>query len=270
MNFTIYEPRDIQLKKYIEYFFHVNHDQTDNTFHMFPNGKSNIAICLEGLFSTYDNVGTKITLPRSVLSASCCSFHPLTSLGNVDIMGVQLHTYGIYPFIGNQISIVKDKLIDLENLWGKDFKSEVNVMKGVNDIHQRISILENYLLRNIKYDIPSELMEVVTIINNFKGNLTLEELFKNVKINERTLRNYFQKYLGISFKKLCRYTRFQSALEIYKHSTLPSIVDIAYELEYFDQSHFIREFKNFTGLRPKEYFNPNQKNRFYDYKINNS
>ena len=65
---------------------------------------------------------------------------------------------------------------------------------------------------------------------------------------------YLEKVCKVNLKKLAKTIRIQTTLKILLNDEISSLTDLAYENEYFDQAHFIKEFKEFTGLTPKEFF----------------
>jgi AraC-like DNA-binding protein len=60
--------------------------------------------------------------------------------------------------------------------------------------------------------------------------------------------------VGISPKQLGRIIRLQATLKMLLNQRTGSLTEVAYENEYFDQSHFNRDFKEFTGVNPKEFY----------------
>ena len=83
--------------------------------------------------------------------------------------------------------------------------------------------------------------------------ISLPTVQNELNITERSLERYFKQYVGISPKLYARINRFQTALETLRKSNFDSLTDIAYQNNYFDQSHFIRDFKEFAGTTPKHF-----------------
>ncbi len=74
-----------------------------------------------------------------------------------------------------------------------------------------------------------------------------------MKISERSLERLIKQYVGISPKVYSRIVRFQSGLQALRKNDFRTLTEVAYQKEFFDQSHFIREFRTFTGMNPKQY-----------------
>jgi len=75
-------------------------------------------------------------------------------------------------------------------------------------------------------------------------------------LSERQFERQFRKFSGFSPKLFSRIVRFQSALTQYGNNE-KSLTEIALETGYYDQSHFIHDFKEFSGYHPKQYFSGN-------------
>ncbi len=71
-------------------------------------------------------------------------------------------------------------------------------------------------------------------------------------ISTRYLNMLFTQYTGLPPKLFCKINRFQQSLVLVNNNE-EKLTDVAYSSGYFDQSHFIREFKQFTGLTPNAF-----------------
>ena len=102
-------------------------------------------------------------------------------------------------------------------------------------------------------------MDKITLINNVIHELKREDFFDNIEnvasrygITSRYLQKVFVQNTGLTPKLYGKINRFQNSLQLVaKRNT--SLTDIAYQCGYYDQSHFIREFKSFTGFKPSAY-----------------
>ena len=84
------------------------------------------------------------------------------------------------------------------------------------------------------------------------GHVSVTELCDHVATGERNLERIFRTYIGLSPKFFGRIIRFNKIFELVQIED-PSWSDLVFETGYYDQSHFIRNFKAFTGEDPTRY-----------------
>jgi AraC-like DNA-binding protein len=133
--------------------------------------------------------------------------------------------------------------------WGdllKEFQTERN-----GEISSVLSILLNMVTERSKEYRPDRMLhECIDAILLNKGNLEIKDISKRIGISDRTLQRRFQSYVGLTPKQFAKIIRFQSSLSMLNQSKKTQLTDIAYDTGYFDQSHFIRQFKVFTKQKP--------------------
>ena len=76
---------------------------------------------------------------------------------------------------------------------------------------------------------------------------------KNDLSKRRQLERHFKKQVGISPKQLGKVIRLQATMQKLLNQKTETLTDIAYEVDYFDQNHFIKDFKEFVGITPKQF-----------------
>jgi transcriptional regulator GlxA family with amidase domain len=101
--------------------------------------------------------------------------------------------------------------------------------------------------------IDSILKSTIETIFLTKGRVAINEILKDELPRRRQLERKFSQRVGISPKQLGRIIRLQETLKMLLNRRA-NLTEIAYENEYFDQSHFIKDFKEFTGVNPKEFY----------------
>lgn len=90
-------------------------------------------------------------------------------------------------------------------------------------------------------------------IQQNKGNISIEAITSETGYSERYINKLFSSHMGIAPKTMGKIVRFQSVIcSINKNSSI-KLTDVAAESGYYDQSHFIKEFKTFSGMTPKKY-----------------
>jgi AraC-like DNA-binding protein len=92
------------------------------------------------------------------------------------------------------------------------------------------------------------------MIYKSKGNIRITELAKQLHISQSPLEKRFRQAVGASPKKFASVVRLKNAIKEY--SPQNSLTDLGYEAGFYDQAHFIKEFKSFTGETPEIFFSP--------------
>lgn len=105
-----------------------------------------------------------------------------------------------------------------------------------------------------KNTIDNIVKSTIETIFETNGQFSVNELSKQSNINRRQLTRKFSSTIGLSPKQLSKTIRIQNTLKTLLTKEFTSLTDLAYENEYFDQAHFIKDFKEFTGLTPKEFY----------------
>lgn len=86
-----------------------------------------------------------------------------------------------------------------------------------------------------------------------KGSKSINTILKDNLSKRRQLERKFLKQVGMSPKQLSKVIRLQTALKLLLNQQSERLTDIAYESEYYDQAHFIKDFKDFTGTTPNQF-----------------
>ena len=120
---------------------------------------------------------------------------------------------------------------------------------------ERISLIEELLIGCLETPDPyvARAQQITRAILEGGGGLTVKELCALGGTSPRQLSRQFQSAVGLSPKHYSRIIRFQRALLTLSSQRVTRLTDATYAADYFDQSHFNRDFRAFTGLRPGQY-----------------
>lgn len=198
------------------------------------------------------------------LLLNCSNGNPLILAGTAERSGsvaikAQTEYFGIRFFPGCihyflQVSAkeIANQEIPCTDIWGNVLESIEYRLRSAGSIDERITITDAFLLdlrETCKREPDQRLLKALGIIYQRKGHLSVEK-DTSVGISPRTLRRIFDRYIGTSPKKFSKIIRFQSVL---RHMMLnpKDFSKFGYlDFGYFDQPHFIHEFKSLSGVTP--------------------
>ncbi len=172
--------------------------------------------------------------------------------------GIWFRPDGFAMFCNVPVKELTDRSIPLDTLMGSAFVDfvENNLVRG--DIPNLIEGLNVFFEKRLSHPQHAKKAYIASMvlrrIESLDQNIDLKTLASEYQVSPRYIQKIFMERIGLRPMQYQRILRFQRALDLLRnppqHGTL---TNIAYRSGYFDQSHFIREFKGFTGLLPSEY-----------------
>jgi AraC-like DNA-binding protein len=170
------------------------------------------------------------------------------------IAGVKFHPHGIHRLFGIPAMRLTNKRTRLKEIGGEELESillsEDNAMVGLGQ-------LEAYLLSRLPLQTGKEfrLFQALSQLHSHPELYSVTDLTDLLGISTRQLERKFNQVIGVSPSYYLRVMRFQKALVLIRSGEFSKYSDIAYALNYTDQSHFIKEVKHFSGMSPKKLYN---------------
>jgi AraC-like DNA-binding protein len=255
MKTVIISPKNEILKRYVQYFlFFKKDDGYFLNYTTFPNVNFCLALYKENSIS-YESKNInlcKITNGGSIKSRFY-GFHKMPFRvdinSSLDQICVIFRPSAIRAFTKESY----DDLMDSEGIFEELFASDKYLLEKIfeiNELDKRAAQLEHLLLKNLQNDISEKMKETLMLINK-KNIFSIDLLSKELKISEATLFRLFKNNLGQNPKSYLKTRRFRNVLnDILKPES--SLTDLAYKNHYFDQAHFINDFKTLAGSSPKK------------------
>lgn len=114
-------------------------------------------------------------------------------------------------------------------------------------------LFKNYFKGNIVRPPSSLTAHAIHLIRQNNGNVRNHELESETGYSRRTIYRQLINDIGLSPKALSRIVRCQSAIYNINHHQQLAFADLASDLGFSDQSHFLREFKKFVNATPVDY-----------------
>ena len=218
-----------------------------------PDGCVEIIFDFRDRFVTYLAAGATEVQPRSIIAGQLTSRLMIGPGGDTDIFGVRLRSESAFSLLGISMVEIRDQVVDLRDVLGAVEGELFEKLAAVEGLAERIEIFEKYLLTLNTRPVSTELSECVSILRTTNGSKAISHCATDLRWSERRLERNFNEQIGLSPKLFARILRFQSLLAMADKDNL-SLLDQAFAAGYYDQSHMIRDFRNFAGVTPMEYF----------------
>ncbi len=221
-----------------------------------PDGCMEMIFHYGDLYRQYTESGNSIIQPKSFVFGQLTRPLEIEPTGITGIISVRFQPQGFLPFATIPIKEMENRAVSLEELFGKEGLDFEQKMISAHSTSERIKEIEAFLFNRITNieTIDRIVKSTVETILTANGQLSIDELSKQTSINRRQLERKFSSTIGLSPKQLSKTIRLQATLKILLNKKFTSLTALAYQGEYYDQAHFIKDFKELTGFTPKEFY----------------
>jgi AraC-like DNA-binding protein len=203
----------------------------------------------------HPNVHMVIEQGRSAISGPHSGRFTRVIEGRGSVFGIKFKAGGFYPFVNKPIALIADRTISLSEVFGSAairFESE---LLAIEDDAGRMAIANEFLSARAPAPDPltAQAAAIVASIVDDRSVTKVEQLVDRHAVSKRALQRLFQQYVGVGPKWVINRFRLHEALEQLANGVPTDWATIALDLGYFDQAHFIRDFKQLIGRTPAEY-----------------
>lgn len=257
MNFNFAQPSKI-LTPYVRKYWGLENVLQDGEQHIqriIPSGLPELILYL-------DNVPIIAGKNRSIedrfsLNGQQNDYYDLVISGHLSIFSILFQPQGLSQFFNLPAGELTNQNVPLKYLNKKLNEDLQAKLMDVNSFEERVIIVENSLiglLAKNNFDFQ-RIHQTVELIRKTKGNIEIDLLAANACLSRKQFERKFMEYIGVSPKQFLKTVRFQAAIFIKANNQRMNLTELAYDSGYYDQSHFINEFKTLTGSTPKQFFN---------------
>ncbi|MFA5327056.1 MAG: helix-turn-helix domain-containing protein [Prolixibacteraceae bacterium] len=250
MKIEDFPPTDI-LKPFIK-TYRIIESQEELENRVLPNTSLAIAFRFKGV-NAYNTGTEKIHLPGITFSGLRKSVRLINYSKNTSTLIVLFKEYGASAFFREPLHELFEKSISLDCIIHPNELAFVEeLLTEAENNSQRVAIVEQFLLRKINHFKPDSLvLAAVSKIKSAKGLLRIKELTDELYISNDAFEKRFRKAVGSTPKQFASIVRMSYLIQ---HKTSERLLDIVFDAGYYDQSHFSKDFKIFTGLTPTEFY----------------
>lgn len=219
--------------------------------------------CVDLIFILADDIrrilptGEGVKQPRAMVLGQITEAFDVEPEGRVDSFATRFHPYGASAFLNVPLKQLMNKETPLAEVFGPGVSSELQRdVLTARDTEERIAVVERFLLERMKARRFKEdlVRRTVDLMLQTGGSTPIASLADHDPARRRKMERMFNERIGTSPKQLSKVIRLQTALRRMLDAKAQDLTGIAYESEFYDQAHFIKDFKEFAGVSPGEFF----------------
>lgn len=249
-----------ELSADIGMIFHLNHYNPDHPIErLIPDGAASLVIELDDQNRyIYDNDGMteKQLCKGSWVSGNFTEYLSFGPVKNTNLMGIRFKPGGLYPFIDVPMNFLKNVVLSGKEVFGDVIVDLRNRLKKENNSMHKNQMVYDWL-HTLKLKLNKPINHKIELAKDkIMSSPTIEEINQIAQITGYSNKHFthlFKNQIGFTPKIFQRIIKFNQILPKIQNQESISWTQISYECGYYDQSHFIRDFKKFSGFNPSEF-----------------
>lgn len=248
-------PPSARLANFIKCFWALEYSGSTDVEPVLPDGCPEIVFNLSDRFLRLHTAHDELQ-PTALFAGQMSRSISIRPTGNVKLFGVRFHPAGALPLVRFPLSEITDRIIDLTSACGRIGEElECRISEAIS-FPERAAIFESFFASELaarNNTDPIAAYATDTIIEG-RGLHSISSVSTRIGISDRRLERRFKRAVGVSPKTFSRIVRFQAVVNAVQLSEAPNMLDTALSFGYYDQSHLIRDFREFSGDSPSAYF----------------
>lgn len=194
--------------------------------------------------------------PRTIISGLNNSYSDVSTFGQAGVVFVNFFPAGACHFFRFPLSEIENQSHDLSDIFNTEIKNIEEQLFESKRIQDKVSIIEKFLMGKFSSIPPNDQLFInkgIQLIKKSRGQISANNLAEKLITTPKSMERKFSNHLGKTPKQYIKLVRFQETLnDLSTHKDI-QLTEYAYRNGYFDQAHFIHDFKRFSGYTPKEF-----------------
>ena len=251
LGFQRFEP-SAKLSAIIECYWFINSDHPINSNEfLHPDGGMGIILNYGDAFQFDDILNNDLC----ILDGSNTLSKKLSLKGSLNAIGIRFKPAGANLLFSLPLNELKNETISLSDTTLKKPSELYYNLIEAQTFHSKVLVIENWLCHSLhsEKNISNVVLASLMLIKAHKGLLPIKSVASQLDYNQRRIERLFNAQVGMTPKEYSRILRIEQARAYIKNNKDSSFATIAYDLGYYDQAHFINQFKNVEGITPREY-----------------
>lgn len=230
--------------------------ESNKSYKIIPNGCLELIIHLKELYCKLPTGHCLAYTPDYMLIGMFSRTYQVHFSEKVPIFSIRFKAEALPYILQIQGGEVFERYGDIEAVLENEFIEFCHRIREDENTNARIIRTENFLRGILTKQNPQE--NYVTRATRIIGNSpvhSVQEISSKVNISQRQLERKFRELIGVSPKQYLRLTRINKVMQLLEQNQHLTLTDIAYYCGFFDQAHFIKDFKHITGHTPTSFIN---------------
>ncbi len=210
----------------------------------------------------------RLATPVAHISHLRTSYYQLAPAKNVGFFAVRFRSGAFRHFCCYPAAELMDSFLSVEDLWGRVGVEFADRLLNARTLRQRVAVAEEYLLAFLRRFQRDEARIDYAIKRMYYEYYALQEIIADAELSPRHFQRLIHEALGMSPKSFCRLARFQHTIRDLLLHKETDYFGTAIERGYYDQAHFIKDFKSFVQETPGTFLQKkNFMSHFYNTKL---
>lgn len=221
-----------------------------------PDGRCELITHFGAPYAEVDADGKLHVQPVMLFAGQVTRPLTLQCAGPAGVVGVRFHPDGARAFLGRSVRETTNHRIPIDNLLPESGEMLERDIAAAHDDATRAALACEFVGRRIariSHEDDVRVHACVRRIEASSGTVTLEELLEEAGIGRRQLERRFSEAVGVGPALLASIIRFRGVFDVLERDGTRPWTEAALAAGYYDQSHFIREFRRFVGCAPSEF-----------------
>ena len=247
------------LSKFVRLFWlYEGYTQSHAKERVLPTGEMQLVInLLEDKSCVFDRTDTArcLSFSGSLLSGAHSEYVVISTAAQRSMVGVCFRAGGAFPFLRMPAGELSDVSVSLDRLWGAAAANLREQLLSAPTHRARFQTLERILLAELNRGIESQ-DAVGFALRRFMTHphvTSVAAVTDQTGLSPKRFIQLFRDHTGFTPKVFCRIRRFQQALDLMEGRRVVEWSNVALDCGYFDQAHFIHDFRAFSGINPTSY-----------------
>jgi len=245
------------LNRFVDYFWLFDGGQATRKERIVPSGTTELVInlCEDQIRIENEERPQPEVLSGATLSGPYSKMFVIDATQHECMLGVHFKPGGVFPFLNISAGELTNTHTDLVDLWGSDARELRDRLCASSTHQERFRIIEAFLAERLRFvsKLHASIDLALNVFGPYGNWMSVTDAAREAGMSQRQFTKVFGVQVGLSPKLFCRILRFQRARDLADRNERPQWAEIALDCGYYDQSHLINDFHEFSGMAPTEY-----------------